>query len=98
MPAGATNLEVVPFGNLIPCPTSLVPFHVDMTYVTALGDFNPGNSDVALVEGNWDWNNPLLLTQSLTNTNVWEGSFSLANLAGTVHFKYLMNTTAHEQP
>jgi hypothetical protein len=95
VPAGATNLDVVPFDDLILCPTSLVTFHVDMTYMTWLGDFDPGNGDVALVAGDWDWGHPLLLAPSLTNTNVWEGSFNLTNLAGTIHFKYLMNTTVH---
>ena len=96
--SGATNLAVVYFndvtnaGNIVTIP---VTFQVNLGVQMQLGNFNPA-TDFAFVAGdavnNWS-QTASLLTQSVVDTNIWEGTFEVTDTVGaTANFKYIMNS------
>jgi hypothetical protein len=94
---GATNLAAVYWNNVTNANllvVTQVTFRLNLSVQMALGKFNPGNSDMAFVAGDWNWSATASpLTQSMVDTNIWEGTFTLTNIPGTtVNFKYIMNT------
>jgi len=99
VPATDTNLPVVFFSNedIIP-PTREVTFQVDMSVQTeiALTNFNPA-TDFVNVAGDFnDWDTTISeLSQSVTNTNVYVGTFIVAGLTNTVSaYKFVKWTFA----
>jgi hypothetical protein len=97
--SGATNLSAVYWNDVSNANllvVSAVTFRVNLGVQRALGNFDPAN-DLAFVAGDWNWSaTASQLTQSLADTNVWEGTFNLTNLVGTtVNFKFIMNTFAY---
>jgi hypothetical protein len=97
--SGATNLAVVYWNNVTNASSLVVTpvtFRVNLGVQMALGKFNP-SSDLAFVAGDWNWSSTASpLTQSLADTNVWEGTFNLTNLVGTtINFKFIMNTFSY---
>ena len=97
--SGATNLAVVYWNNITNANvlvTTQVTFRLNLSVQMALGNFDAAN-DLAFVAGDWNWSSTASpLSQSLADTNIWEGTFTLTNIPGTtVNFKYIMNTFAH---
>lgn len=99
--AGDQTLPVV-FYNDVTSANSLVitqvTFAVNMGVQAALGNFNPA-TDFVYVAGDVFNNNwavgAQVLTNSLVDANIWQGTFNLTNTVGsTVNYKFIMNTVA----
>jgi hypothetical protein len=97
VPAGATNLPVVFFSdvtNASSVVTIPVTYQINMSVQTALGNFDPAN-DFVFVAGdavnNWS-PTASQLTQSVSDTNIWTGTFNITStVGGTVNHKFIMN-------
>jgi hypothetical protein len=98
VPTGATNLAVVFFNdvsNVTSSATIPVTFQVNLGVQMQLGNFDPA-TDFAFVAGdalnNWS-QTASMLTQSLVDTNIWEGTFEITDTVGaTANYKFIMNT------
>jgi hypothetical protein len=104
VPATNTVLPVVYFNNITEVITNHVPvtFRVNMSVQIAQGSFNPATGTLA-VSGdaidNWANLGTHLLTQSPTNSDLWEGTFEITNAVGaTVNYKFIMNGTWETRP
>jgi hypothetical protein len=94
-------LAVVYFNNVTNANsliTTQIAFSVNMGVQISLGNFNP-SSDFVYVAGdginNWVVG-ASVLTNSLTDTNIWTSTFSLTNTTGNpVNYKFIMNTFAN---
>jgi hypothetical protein len=97
LPATDTVLPVVYYNNVDTLPsTRLVTFQVNLTVQREIGNFDPAN-DFVYVAGEFNaWSaSASELIQSSTDTNVWEGTFTVAgNAGGTVNYKFLLATFA----
>lgn len=97
IPATATNLPVVYFNNVNTLPaTRQVTFQVNLGVQRALGNFDP-SLDFVQVSGDFNaWSTTAsTLSQSVGDTNVWEGTFTVAgNAGGTANYKYVLATFA----
>ena len=97
-PATATNLPVAYFNNVTNVSSLIVvpvTFQVDMAVQDALGLFVPGFDSVS-VAGDVSLNNWVanasVLSQSLTNPDLYVGTFPVTNSPGTaVSYKYVIN-------
>jgi hypothetical protein len=102
--AGDQTLPVVFYNNVTNANTLVVTqvtFAVNMSVQEALGNFAPA-TDFVYVAGDVFNNNwaagAQVLTNSLVDTNVWQGTFTLTNtVGGTVNYKFIMNTFATGQ-
>lgn len=74
---------------------NLVTFQINMGVQSSLGNFNPGNGDLVRLAGNFspvDWVTTNVLTQSVGDPNVYEGTFNndIAT-AGFVNYKFIID-------
>jgi hypothetical protein len=93
------TLPVVYFNNVtsVPVPTPL-SFQVDMTVQTALGNFDPLN-DVVEARGSFNnWMGGFILTNGLSNTNVFSGTWvdSIDTQGSMVQYQFVLNGTTWE--
>lgn len=93
----ATTLPTVYFNNITNSSslvTTQVTFKVNLAAQIAQGTFDPNVGTVSVagdIINNW---NPLAsaLTQTLTNTSVWSGTFDVTNTVGApVNYKFVLN-------
>jgi hypothetical protein len=93
----ATTLPTAYFNNITNFNSLIitqVTFKVNLAAQIALGTFDPNGGSVSVagdVINNWS---PLAspLTQTLTNTSVWSGTFDLTNtVGGPVNYKFVLN-------
>jgi len=95
VPATDTNLPVVFFDDVdVVPPVRNVTFQVDMSLQIALTNFNPATDFVNVAGSFNDWDTTISeLSQSVTNTNVYVGTFIVAGLTNTVsQYKFVMWT------
>ncbi|MBC8095408.1 MAG: hypothetical protein H7Y43_06325 [Akkermansiaceae bacterium] len=105
VPATDTTLDVVYFNNItnVAVNHAEVTFQLNMAVQIAQGAFDPV-SGYLTVAGNAlnDWHNdtaPIVLTQSVIDTNLWTVTLSVTNPVGSpVAFKYIMNGTWESIP
>lgn len=104
VPATDTVLPVVYFNNITNVITNHVPvtFRVNMSVQIAQGAFDPASGTLA-VSGdaidNWANLGTHLLSQSPTNSDLWEGTFEITNAVGaTVNYKFIMNGNWETRP
>ncbi|MDW8308105.1 MAG: hypothetical protein RMK20_01880 [Verrucomicrobiales bacterium] len=104
VPGSDTVLPVVYFNNITNVITNHVPvtFRVNMSVQIAQGSFNPATGTLA-VSGdaidNWANLGTHLLTQSPTNSVLWEGTFQITNAVGApVNYKFIMNGNWETRP
>jgi hypothetical protein len=95
VPATGTNLPAVYFNNLSQVIANHAPvtFQVNMSVQTAQGAFNPASSTLLLAGSFTAWeNNPVALTQSITDTNIWECTVDITNNVGaSLPYKFIMD-------
>jgi hypothetical protein len=103
VPTGGTNLPVVYFNNItnVAVPYAPVTFQVNMSVQIAQGSFDPLSGTLVVAGGainNWS-TTASPLTQSLTDTNIWVGTFSVTNpVGGSISYAYVMNGTWESIP
>ena len=89
------TLPVVFFNNVTSGATvsSDVTFQVNMSVQVALGSFDPASSTVSVAGEFNGWSaSDFMLTQSLTDSNLWVGTRTLTGAAdSTVSYKFVMN-------
>jgi hypothetical protein len=94
--ASPQTLPVVYFNNVTNSSVFVasLTFQVNMSLQTALGNFDPASGTVSVAGdaiNNWS---PTAspLTNSVTDTNLWLGTFKITNAAGiNVSYKYVLN-------
>jgi hypothetical protein len=95
VPATSTNLDVVYFDNITQVIAHHAPvtFQVNMSVQTAQGAFNPATSSLLLAGSFTAWeNNPVTLTQSIADTNLWECTVDITNNVGaSLPYKFIMD-------
>jgi hypothetical protein len=95
VPVTGTNLPAVYFNNVTNVIANHAPvtFQVNMSVQIAQGSFNPGSSSLLLAGSFTAWeNNPVTLTQSLADTNIWQCTVDITNNVGTaLLYKFVMN-------
>lgn len=97
--AGDQVLPVIYFNDVTNANNLVVTqaiFSVNMGVQAALGNFNPATDSVYVAgdvfNNNWAAG-AQVLTNSLSDPNVWQGTFNLTNTVGsTVNYKFIMNT------
>ena len=102
--AGDQTLPVVFYNDVANANTLVVTqvtFSVNMGVQDALNNFDP-TTDFVYVAGDVFNNNwaagAQVLTNSLADTNVWQGTFTLTNtVGGMANYKFIMNTFANGQ-
>jgi len=101
--ASSQTLPVIYFSSFAPSANTTVPltFSVNMAAQLEAGNFNPGNGDQVYVGGSFSQNAALVwvlgapLTESLTNTNVYVGTFGDGNYTGTLcQYKFIYNSSS----
>jgi hypothetical protein len=97
VPATNFTLDVVFFDDVSTLPSTRdVTFRVDLSVQRALGNFDPQNDFVQVAGSFNSWSTTASeLTQSLADTNVWEGTFAVTGLTGnTSPYKFVLATFA----
>lgn len=88
-------LPVVYFNNLTNIPTSVpLNFQVNLAAQIARGNFDPAAGTVAFASDVLNMWSPTasVLTNSVTDPNVWTGTFTVNTAAGsTILYKYVLN-------
>lgn len=94
----ATTLPTVYFNNVTSSSslvTTQVTFKVNLAAQIALGTFDPNVGTVSVagdVINNWN-PVPSVLTQTLTNSSLWSGTFDITNTVGApVNYKFVLNS------
>jgi len=93
VPATDTSLPAVYFDNIseVIANHALVTFQVNMSVQVAQGSFDPNTSTLLLAGSFTSWeNNPVVMTQSLADTNLWECTVDITNNVGaTLLYKFV---------
>lgn len=92
MPSVATNLPLVFFNNQDTLPaTRDVTFQVNMSVQMELGNFDPLNDFLDVAGFNGWATGVYTLFQSVSDTNIWEGTFAVPGDSGnTAFYKYII--------
>ena len=83
------------FAGLLVASANQVTYQVNMGVQRALGNFNPAAGDTVVVSGTFsttDWTTASTLTQSVSDTNIYSGTFNNNVGAGnTEYHKFIIN-------
>ena len=95
--AGAQTLPVVYFNNVTNSSsvTNLITFQVDLAVQISLGNFDPATGTVNLAGEFNGWSaSATPMTNSPTDTNIWQATLSLSGGLGTsIGYKFIMGGT-----